>query len=377
MREEKVAMNNRLLAFTVAAATIVSTAPARGSFSTVVNAPPDEITPDLVFRLDTQINLYPATLFDPVDVINLGGPLAPGGYEWAPPAEHVQLNVLGGGAMIVNAWFGSEFNVVDGFVNTANLLGGRGTMARGLVQTWGVFGNSRLDMSGGLVGRVETSGLDTAPDPDASRFVMTGGDVVRLDATGDVEIHGGSVNHMIFRGGGSVELTGGFIGDDFEVGSVVTGAIPGEPTRETVVGRGGRVIVRGGSVGRRMILHEARTLDFSGGVISEAFQADEGSRVNIRGSQFFLGTSELTVPAGGSLVVEQRDVVLSGVLADGAPFRFHLNSQPRDGDYFPQGTTITVVSVPEPQRACFALLLMLVRATRRSSQGRQIAPLRN
>lgn len=67
-------------------------------------------------------------------------------------------------------------------------------------------------------------------------------------------------------------------GDDFEAGGVVVGALPDDPTSETVSGNSGRVMLRGGSIGKRMILRNGRTLDYSGGVIGEAFQARRGVR---------------------------------------------------------------------------------------------------
>ncbi len=75
-----------------------------------------------------------------------------------------------------------------------------------------------------------------------------------------------------------------------------------------------------------MILREGRTLDFAGGVIGDAFQAFAGSRVNIRGSHFLVAGVELTLPAGEPLVLTDRDVSLEGLLANGQPFRFDLNS---------------------------------------------------
>src|SRR5690606_22329068 len=113
---------------------------------------------------------------------------------------------------------------------------------------------------------IYTAGSINGPDPDTSEFVMTGGEVGLLDATGNAVIQGGSIDSMVFRGAGFVELTGGEIGDDFEVGGVLIGASPDDPLGETVVGSGGRLIVRGGAIGQRMVLYGGKTLDYFSGV---------------------------------------------------------------------------------------------------------------
>ena len=54
--------------------------------------------------------------------------------------------------------------------------------------------------------------------------------------------------------------------------------------------------------------------------------------------------------------IDQRDVTLSGRLADGAPFSFELTSIPAGsyhifGDFFDSSTHLTVTFVPEPTTA--------------------------
>jgi hypothetical protein len=350
------------LATAFAAACLHFSAPARGDFSTIVNAPPDVISPGAIFGADTQINLLHGTTANLGEVLYLGGLNA--------PAENAQLNVLGGNAWAVEAWTGSQLNVVAGSVSAANLVGGSGTMSGGVVKTWGLFAESRLEMSGGFAARIATAGSIDGPDPDTSYFVMSGGEVGVLDATGNVGIQGGMVDNMFFRGAGFVDVSGGSIGDDFEVGSVVNGTLPDDPTRETVVGNSGRVTVRGGSIGRRMILRDGRTLDYSGGVIGDEFQALGGSRVNIRGSHFLVDGVELTWPAGEKLVLTQRDVALEGLLAHGQSFRFDLNSKPGHGDYFSPEATVFIMLVPEPRTEVATLLLTLgLAATSRIRQN--------
>jgi hypothetical protein len=342
-------MNSRRLATVFAAGYLLSTATARGDFTTVINSPPDVISRGSIFGANTQINLFHGTYANVGKVLFLGGPDA--------PAENAQLNVLGGSVWAVEAWTGSQLNVVAGSINTANLLGARGTMSGGVVKSWAMFAKSHLEMSGGVASLIATAGSVDGPDPDTSHFVMSGGEVGVLDATGNVVIQGGMVDNMFFRGTGFVVLSGGSIGDDFEVGSVVSGSLPDDSTREIVVGNSGRVTVRGGSIGNRMILRNRRTLDYSGGVIGDEFQALDGSHVNIRGSHFLIDGVELTWAAGEKVVLAQRDIALEGVLADRQPFRFDLNSEPGFGDYFSPDAMVSIMVVPEPRTEFAAILL--------------------
>ena len=354
-------MLRRLLPAAFTIVTLLSTVAAHGAFTTIINSPPAVIASGSVFSADTQINLYPGA-----NAAAQGNVIYLAGYD--VPAENVELNVLGGNGWNFEAYARSQLNVASGQVNTANLLGGYGTMSGGEVRTWHLSAKSRLEMSGGFALQIYTAGSIDAPDPDATEFMMTGGEVSILDVTGNAVIQGGSIDNMVFRGAGFVELTGGEVGDDFEVGGVVIGASPDDPTGETVVGSDGRVTVRGGSIGERMVLYQGRTLDFFGGVIGDAIQAREGSRVNIRGSQFFVDGVELTLPANGELLITQRDVTLTGLLADGKPFRFDLHSQPGLGDYFSPDASVAVMLIPELRSAVAAAALMLAFVVKRATQ---------
>jgi hypothetical protein len=346
-------MIRRLLVAAFAVVTLLANVPARGAFTTVINSPPAIIASGSVFSTDTQINLYPGA-----NAAALGKVIYLTGYD--APAQNVQLNFLGDNGWNFEAYTGSQLNVASGQVNTANLLGGYGTMSGGEVRTWHLSAKSRLEMSGGFALQIFTAGSIDAPDPDATEFVMTGGEVSILDV-------------MFFRGAGFVELTGGEIGDDFEVGSVGIGANPDDPTGETVVGHSGRVTVRDGSIGERMVLYQGRTLDYSGGVIGDAIQAREGSRVNIRGTHFYIDGVELTLPANSELLIPQRDVTLTGLLADGQPFEFNLHSQAGQGDFFSPDATVAIMLVPEPGAVTLTafLFVSLAMSSRRAAPAKR------
>jgi hypothetical protein len=355
-------MKCRQLVAAFGAFCLLSAASLRGDFTTIINAPPDVIPANVVFGPDTQINLLDGAITKAGELIFLGG--------FNSPAENTELNLLGGNAWAIQAWTGSQLNIAAGSLKTANLIQSNGTMSGGVVERWSLFSGSYLAMSDGVAARIETAGSHDRPAPGSALFVMTGGEVGALDATGNVVMRGGTVDNFIFRGGGFVQLTGGAIGDDFKVGGVSIGALPDDPTRELVVGSGGRVTVRGGEIGDRMILHTGRTLDYSGGLIGDGFQAHEGSQINIRGTHFLIDGVELNWPAGERFALTQRDAALEGVLADGQTFRFDLNSQLGLGDYFSPEATVTIMFVPEPRSEIVAILLITAfLATYRARQN--------
>lgn len=171
-------------------------------------------------------------------------------------------------------------------------------------------------------------------------------------------VDGGSIgNDSVFRGGGYVDIRGGVIGNDFQIGYTTTGALP-NPDEPVVVGGGGRITISGGSVGENMVLHGRRRLRFSGGTVGESFQAMEGSQVSILGSRFLVDNMELASPeAGESIVLTERNVSLTGLLMDGQEFRFDLYDEIGKGDFFSAAATVSVSFVPEPKSANSVLLL--------------------
>jgi hypothetical protein len=268
------------------------------------------------------------------------------------PVINSQLNVQGGRASAVESWTGSEVNVSARSIRSVSLLGAQGKMSGGTVGRWDLFARSQLVVLNGCVVIIETAGLDTANDPDSSLLVVEGGQIGSLDATGNVIITGGIVGDgFVFRGGGYVDIRGGNVGNHFSVGYMITGAIPGSDL-PIVVGSGGQVKLSGGSIGDDMVLYGGRNLIFSGGSIGSAFRALEGSHVNIIGSHFLVDGVELNPPDDiNEIMVTQRNVTLSGILADGQPFRFDLNDIPDQigsADYFSPGAEILVTFVPEP-----------------------------
>lgn len=106
----------------------------------------------------------------------------------------------------------------------------------------------------------------------------------------------------------------------------------------------GEINITGGAVGAGVDAFNGSTVDISGGDIGDDFDAMIGSTVNLFGSSFFLDGVELTgLVSGEAFTITDRDVTLSGLLADGSPFEFDLNSSNAMGaDFFSSGATLTV-----------------------------------
>lgn len=100
----------------------------------------------------------------------------------------------------------------------------------------------------------------------------------------------------------------------------------------------------GGNVGFSFEANSGSEVNISGGTVGDFFDANSGSEVNILGSAFSINGEPLNMlQAGQPFTITGRDVTLSGVLADGEPFSFDLNSTPySDQDFFSPDATLTV-----------------------------------
>ena len=78
--------------------------------------------------------------------------------------------------------------------------------------------------------------------------------------------------------------------------------------------------------------------------MGDGFDAESGSMVNLMGTEFLIDGVPLdSLVAGEAFTINDRDVTLSGLLADGTPFSFELNSTVSFGeDFFAPDATLTV-----------------------------------
>ena len=273
----------------------------------------------------------------------------------------------------------------------------------------GTLGNSfaavgaEMNVSGGVIGEnleIYNSVLN-----------MTGGSIGRESyafAGSTVNLHGGSID-LLFKAetGSTVNVTGGTIGHSFAALSGSTVNISGGGVVEELEALIGSVVnISGGTVGQyseagnpfadddtfavvnmtggvlgdRFAAYKGGVLNISGGTVGEYLSAYPGSEINVVGQAFMLDGIDLTgsLLAGIPLTITDRDIVLEGVLADGTPFSFGLNSSRHDPllgivGFFDPDATLTVSLVPEPISAIFLGVGMggvLIRCRESGPRGR-------
>ena len=128
--------------------------------------------------------------------------------------------------------------------------------------------------------------------------------------------------------GGVVNIGGGAIGNDFGLNFA-------------------QVDITGGSIGDSFRLGNTFA-NISGGSIGNGFTVVNESDINIIGSSFTLDGAPLDdgLTVDTFFEISDRDVTLSGLLADGSEFSFDLNSSSVDGeDFFDSRSTVGVTLV--------------------------------
>lgn len=163
--------------------------------------------------------------------------------------------------------------------------------------------------------------LNIPPD-SAPAFIESGTQLNLFD--------GGLLDASFYALGGQVNISGGSVGDDFEA-----------------LGNS-EVNITGGLVGDGFDAHAGSSVSMSGGLVGEQFKAFSGSKINLLGTEFTLDGLDLTALLTLDIPLELtgRNVNLRGLLADGSPFSFDLNSafQPEE-DYFDAGALLSVTLV--------------------------------
>ena len=118
--------------------------------------------------------------------------------------------------------------------------------------------------------------------------------------------------------------------------------------------------ISGGSVGEQFWISPGGTANISGGTFGPWFGALRGSTVNLFGRSFLLNGQPVDdLALNETRMIDVRDVNLSGILTDGSPFSFDLNtitnqSPPRREDGFDVTAQVTITRIPEPR--CLAAL---------------------
>ena len=149
----------------------------------------------------------------------------------------------------------------------------------------------------------------------------------------EVNISGGSVGGLfVAHSGSEVNISGGVVGRNFDATS------------------GSVVNISGGELGVFFEAMSGSEVNISGGSFGDFFEAGAGSEVNLFGSNFMLDGVPLddSLTIGEALTIDSRDVILTGIFADGSPFSFVLDPGlvVSDNDIFDPNATLTVTLGP-------------------------------
>ena len=132
------------------------------------------------------------------------------------------------------------------------------------------------------------------------------GDSLESNAGSEVNISGGNLSDIVARG--SVDISGGTVDSVLQILS------------------GGEVTISGGSVD-----------DISGRA---------GSQLNLVGRNFSIDNEELeNLTPGEASIINDRDVTISGFLADGQPFSYELGTTFSLFGFFSTNATLTVTPI--------------------------------
>lgn len=160
-----------------------------------------------------------------------------------------------------------------------------------------------------------------------------------------LNIAGGTVGKGLEVAYSQVSISGGEIGDHFDIfqGSVaeISGGRIGNSFSANA---GSEVIISGGEFGDAFTANTESEVMISGGTFGSSFIALSNSEVNFYGTDFLLdGTPLQDLVLGHISDILDRNVTLSGVLADGSPFSFYLDSlNLHAGHYFDSAAVLTV-----------------------------------
>ncbi len=163
-----------------------------------------------------------------------------------------------------------------------------------------------------------------------------------VDATLNVE--GGTVGIMAEATDSVVNISGGVVGDGFDALSGSEVNISDGIVRGGFNASDGSVVnISGGTVSRAIDAGDGSVVNISGGA-QKIVHAHSGAVVNIFGSAFYIDSEQLdTLVPGEAFTITNRNMTLTGLLADGEQFSFDLNSEePSNRYFFASDATLTV-----------------------------------
>ena len=161
-------------------------------------------------------------------------------------------------------------------------------------------------------------------------------------------VAGGSLGDDFSLVDATLNVEGGNVGGGAEAYNSIVNISGGSVWIGLTAFSGSEINISGGSVSGGLGANLGSVLEISGGTLGTIF-ANAGSAVNISGSAFSIDGSPLpNLEPSEPVTINDRNVVLSGLLADGKPFSFDLNS---NFDFFedsfaPDATLTVTLAVP-------------------------------
>jgi hypothetical protein len=247
-------------------------------------------------------------------------------------------------------------------INPGVLSSGRFSQGLRAGETLTVTGTGVLDFGFTVVGgtlNIEGNASSAALKVAFGEVNISGGFVFGFTAfdRSTVNISGGviegNISSISSRAlfGSTVNISGGTVGLFFEAFSGSTVNISGGTVRNFFQALPESTVnISGGTLGNGFRASSGTTVNISGGTIGNDFDVGFGGTVNLFGSSFSLNGVELTglVP-GEAFIITNRNVRLTGELADGSAIDFDLNTTtPTSADFFSPDATLTVTLVPAP-----------------------------
>lgn len=282
--------------------------------------------------------------------------------------SNIEVNFFLGS--LINSGFkansGSTVNVFGGDIRENFIANGATVNVRG-----GVVGNNFTAYAG--VVNLHDGTIGQNLQARGSSIVNMRGSIIGSGASvhsgSTVNISAGWIGGSLSVNGGTVNISGGFLSSGAEVFGGTVNLTGGEFLGTELKSWSGSTInISAGTSGPRISAESGSTVNITGGSITSGFGALAGSTVNLFGSSFFLNGVRLTnLSFTEAFTITDRNVQLTGTLADGSPFAFMLNSSRSSFNepIFETGATLTLTLVPTPGSVLLFAAASMFAARRR------------
>ena len=258
-------------------------------------------------------------------IVNLSG----GTIEYLSAEHESVINVSGGR-------IGADNGTTDSFEAFFTSDNAVANISGGFVEEVTAVGDSVVNMTDGSIGE-GTRGVNLR---DHSVLNLSGGTVARVtanDFSGDAPL---------------ANIMGGNVSAGVSVSGSGAGAHVSDGSTPTITAtNGSRISILGGTVSDFATSASGSTANIAGGAVG-AVRALTGSTLNLFGHAFLLdGVPIDGLTFGEAMEVTERDMTLSGTLADGTAFSFELHSDnmaPTEFDWVHPDAllTVTLIGIP-------------------------------